>query len=101
MDDPKGTIYASVISGITMKGQRDDPQKLSVYITFPDGTERKMFDTTDLKDMMWMGKVQQATGLQRLYFCWPSKHIKCIMWSMHVNTLAKRLGFKQHKNTLA
>lgn len=67
MEDSKGTIYASVISGITLKGQKDAPHQVTVYITFPDGAERKMFDTTDLRDMMWMEKVQQATGLQRCH----------------------------------
>lgn len=64
----EGTTYASIISGITIKGQRDDPNKFTIWISFPDGTEKLMFDNIALRDMGWMEQVQHATGLQRFHF---------------------------------
>lgn len=65
MADSKHTAFASVVAGVEMEGHKDYPDLVTVYLTFPDGTRKKMWDTTCHRDMAWMEKVQRDTKLQR------------------------------------
>lgn len=72
MADSKYTAYSSAIAGIMMEGYKDYPDLVTVYAIFPDGTRKKMWDTTTHRDMGWMEKVQGDTGLQRMHLSKPS-----------------------------
>lgn len=58
---PKPTMYSSMVTGIRMEGNPLDPEDVKIWITYPDGVERLVWQTNGWADRAWLNHAYEDT----------------------------------------